>query len=209
MFAQIATAFGVLAALTLAPGPDMAVVTQRTVAAGWRDGLRTSGGVVLGLLVWGVLTVVGLAALLAASRTAFTVVKLLGAAYLVFLGARTLVRTRRGRPRDPAPRPTTGPRPTGGPWRTGVVTNLLNPKIAVFYTGLLPTLAPAALPPSVGMALLVGLHAAISLGWLSAYALLLARARAVFERPAVRRAVERLTGVLLIGFGLRVATAHP
>lgn len=209
MFAQIATAFGVLAVLTVAPGPDMAVVTQRTVATGWRDGLRTSGGIVLGLLIWGVLTVVGLAALLAASATAFTVVRLLGAAYLVFLGVRTLVRVRRGRLPGGAVPATVRPLPeAGSPWRTGLVTNLLNPKIAVFYTGLLPTLAPTPLPPSVGMALLVGLHAAISLGWLGGYVLVLAKARALFERPAVRGAMERVTGVVLIGFGVRVATAH-
>ncbi|MGW2230144.1 LysE family translocator [Streptomyces formicae] len=205
MFTQIMAAAGVLALLTVVPGPDMAVVTKRAVAEGWRDGLRTVGGITTGLLVWGVLTVAGLAAVLAASAVAYTVVKLLGAAYLVFLGVQALVRGRRGG--GVSTTVPSGPAPEGHPWRTGLVSNVLNPKIAVFYTGLLPTLAPPSLPSHVGMALLVLLHAVLTLLWLGGYVMVLARARGFFERPAVRRALDRVTGVVLIGFGLKVATA--
>ncbi|MEU7576159.1 LysE family translocator [Streptomyces sp. NPDC041068] len=204
MFTQIIAATGVLALLTVVPGPDMAVVTKRAVGAGWRDGLRTVGGITAGLLVWGVLTVVGLAAVLAASATAYTAVKLLGAAYLVFLGVQALVKSRRsGQPVAVASPAATG----GNPWRTGLVSNVLNPKIAVFYTGLLPTLAPRELPSHLGMALLVLLHAALTLIWLGGYVMVLAKARAFFEKPAVRRGLDRVTGVVLIGFGLKVAAA--
>ncbi|MFD7977995.1 LysE family translocator [Streptomyces sp. NPDC059071] len=209
MVYEFLAAAGVLALLTMVPGPDMAVVTRRAVAAGRGDGLRTVAGITTGLLVWGVLSVAGLAAVLAASATAYTVVKLAGAAYLVFLGAQALLTARRGRGRtdDAATASAQLPPPAGNPWRTGLVSNVLNPKIAVFYTGLLPTLAPHGLAPHTGMALLVLIHAALTVGWLGAYVLLLTKARAFFARTSVRRAMERITGVVLIGFGVKVATA--
>ncbi|PZH14867.1 threonine transporter RhtB [Streptomyces sp. NTH33] len=206
MLIGLLAAVGVLAALTVVPGPDMAVVTKRAVACGWRDGLRTVGGITAGLLLWGVLTVVGLAAVLAASATVYTVVKLVGAAYLVVLGVQSLLSSRRN-PADG--QPAAAPAPTGNPWRTGLVSNVFNPKIAVFYTGLLPTLAPAGLSPHAGMGLLVLLHAGLTVVWLGSYVALLARARAFFEKPAVRRAMSRATGAVLIGFGVKVAAAQP
>ncbi|MFF3748815.1 LysE family translocator [Streptomyces kronopolitis] len=207
MLIQFLTAAGVLAVLTVVPGPDMAVVTKRAVAAGWRDGLRTVGGVTGGLLVWGLLTVVGLAAVLAASAAAYTVVKLAGAAYLVFLGIRTLIHSRRGRAQRAGDTPAAAP--AGSPWRTGLVSNLFNPKIAVFYTGLLPTLAPPGLSPHAAMALLVLIHATLTALWLGSYVMLLAKARAFFQKPSVRRAMDRIMGVVLIGFGLKVAATQP
>ncbi|MCT9138972.1 LysE family translocator [Streptomyces violarus] len=204
MFVQLLAAVGVLAVLTMVPGPDMAVVTKRAVACGWRDGLRTVGGITAGLLVWGALTVVGLAAVLAASATAYTVVKLVGAAYLVALGIQSLLGSRKARAREQG-----GAAPAGNPWRTGLVSNVFNPKIAVFYTGLLPTLAPTGLSPHAGMALLVLLHAGLTVLWLSGYVALLSKARTFFERPAVRRALDRVTGVVLIGFGVKVAGTQP
>lgn len=211
MVVQFLAAAGMLAVLTMVPGSDMAVVTKRAIASGWRDGLRTVGGIVTGLLIWGVLTVAGLAAVLAASTTAYTVVKLVGAVYLVILGLQALWHSRRGRTGADAAVTETetgaGHRGSadGSPWRTGLISNVFNPKIAVFYTGLLPTLAPSALPLHMGMALLVLVHAALTLVWLGGYVLVLAKARAFFERPAVRRAMSRITGVVLIGFGVKVA----
>ncbi len=89
MLTHVVTAIGVLGLLTVVPGPDMAVVTRRALMAGPRDGLRTVGGIATGLLLWGALTVPGLAAVVAASPAAYLAVKLLGAGYLVFLGAQT------------------------------------------------------------------------------------------------------------------------
>ncbi|MBK3625985.1 LysE family translocator [Streptomyces sp. MBT49] len=203
MFVDILAATGVLAVLTMVPGPDMAVVTKRAIASGRQDGLRTVGGIAAGLLLWGALTVAGLAAVLAASATAYTVVKLAGAAYLAFLGVQALAQSRRGRSVTTASPAT----PSGNPWRTGLISNVFNPKIAVFYTGLLPTLAPPGVPPHAGMALLVLVHAALTLVWLGGYVFVLARARSFVERPSVRRAMDRVTGVVLIGFGVKVATS--
>ncbi|MEU6328146.1 LysE family translocator [Streptomyces sp. NPDC047049] len=207
MLIQFLTVAGVLAVLTVVPGPDMAVVTKRAVSAGWGDGLRTVGGITGGLLVWGVLTVVGLAAVLAASAAAYTVVKLAGAAYLVFLGIQALIHSRRDRAQTAGDTPPAAP--VGSPWRTGLVSNLFNPKIAVFYTGLLPTLAPPGMSPHAGMALLVLIHAMLTAVWLGSYVMLLAKARAFFQKPSVRRAMDRITGVVLIGFGLKVAATQP
>jgi threonine/homoserine/homoserine lactone efflux protein len=206
MFVQFLAAAGVLAVLAMVPGPDMAVVTKRAIASGRQDGLRTVGGITAGLLIWGVLAVVGLAAVLAASATAYTVVKLAGAVYPAFLGVQVLWHSRRSHSAVSTARV---PSPTGSPWRTGLISNVFNPKIAVFYTGLLPALAPSGLSPQAGMALLVLVHAALTLVWLGSYVMLLATARAFFERPAVRRAMDRVIGVVLIGFGAKVATAQP
>ena len=199
MLTQLAAAVSVLGLLTVAPGPDLAVVTRRAVAAGTGDALRTVWGITTGLLVWGVLTAVGLAAVLAAVPAARMALRLIGAGYLMFLGARALWQHRA------LPEHGGIPPVAGSPWRAGLVSNLLNPKIAVFYTGLLPTLAPAGLPTAWAMTLLVVLHAALTLAWLGGYALLLSRAGPVLERPGARRALGRTTGVVLIGFGLAVA----
>ncbi|MEV5551504.1 LysE family translocator [Streptomyces sp. NPDC052309] len=203
MLTHLATACGVLGLLTVVPGPDMAVVTRRALVAGRGDALRTVGGIATGLLLWGALTVAGLAAVLAASPAAYLVVKLLGAGYLVLLGAQALWQHRSAG----SVAATDAPVAAGSPWRTGLVSNVLNPKIAVFYTGLLPTLAPPGLPTAWAMTLLVLLHAALTLAWLGSYVLLLSKAGPVLHRPRVRRAVDRTTGVVLICFGLVVATA--
>ncbi|MER6446239.1 threonine transporter RhtB [Streptomyces venezuelae] len=201
MLTALLGATGVLALLTLVPGPDMAIVTKRAVTRGRGDGLATVAGIAVGLLIWGTLTVAGLAALLAASAEVYLVVKLAGAAYLCWLGVLALLRPG-AEPADERP----GGGRAGGAWRTGLVSNVLNPKIAVFYTGLLPALAPPGLRPAVGMALLVLVHVLLTVVWLGTYVYVLARAGRFFARPRVRRVLDRATGVVLIGFGVRVAT---
>ncbi|MEV6685323.1 LysE family translocator [Streptomyces sp. NPDC051130] len=203
MYTQLLAATGVLTLLTLVPGPDMAIVTKRAVSHGRADGLRTVGGISVGLLLWGALTVAGLAALLAASAEVYLVVKLAGAAYLCYLGVQSL----RHAGAEPGVWAERADPPGGSAWRTGLISNALNPKIAVFYTGLLPTLAPAGLRPAVGMALLVAVHVLLTLLWLGTYVYVLSRARRFFTRPRVRRALDRVTGAVLIAFGMRVATA--
>ncbi|MHA4854229.1 LysE family translocator [Rhodococcus sp. MSC1_016] len=202
MVSALLTATAVLALLTLVPGPDMAVVTQATVSGTRTAGLKVAVGVGAGLLVWGALTVAGLSALLAASAEAYTAVKLLGAAYLLYLGLSALRRSR-NLVHYAADVSTAAHRvPT---MRTGITTNLLNPKIAVFYTGVLTQLVPAGWPVGPALALLVGIHAALTMAWLSTYVALLARLRTTFTRPRVRRALDRVTGTVLVGFGTTIA----
>ena len=201
MISALLAAAAVLALLTLVPGPDMAVVTQAALTGGRSSGFRVAVGIISGLRVWGLLTVLGLSALLAASAEAYTAVKLAGAAYLIYLGARALWGSRSSQLRSvDAPRSQ-----KAGTWKTGFTTNLLNPKIAVFYTSLLPQLVPAGWPTGPSLALLVIIHAAISIAWLSAYVVLLSRARSTFEKPKVRQALERVTGTVLLGFGAKIA----
>ena len=202
MLTALLAATAVLALLTLVPGPDMAVVTQAALGAGRSAGFRVAAGIVSGLLVWGLLTVLGLSVILAASAEAYTVVKLAGAAYLIYLGVRTLWESRTSRMQHNADAPRSQ---KAGTWKTGFTTNLLNPKIAVFYTGLLPQLVPAGWPTGPSLALLVLIHAAITIVWLSGYVVLLSRARSTFEKPRVRQALERITGTVLLGFGAKIA----
>ncbi|MGF0173826.1 LysE family translocator [Streptomyces sp. Marseille-Q5077] len=204
MLTHFAAALGVLGLLTVLPGPDMAVVTRSAIATGPRDALRTVAGIATGLLIWGALTVAGLAAVLAASPAAYLAIKFLGAGYLMFLGAQALWQSRRATHASS----DAGTRLAGGGlWRTGLVSNVLNPKIIVFYTGLLPTLAPPHLPAAWSMTLLVLLHAVLSVAWLGSYVFLLSKAGRVLEPPRTRRALGRATGVALIGLGLALATA--
>ncbi|MFV9459791.1 LysE family translocator [Rhodococcus sp. NM-2] len=199
MIGVVVTAFAVLGLLTVIPGPDMAVVTRAGLSAGRGAALRATFGVVAGLMVWGALTVVGLGAVLAASAEAYTVVKIVGGMYLVYLGLSTLWRSR-SRQRTAAAEPAPVPSP-GSNWRAGFLTNLLNPKIAVFYTGLLPQLVPPGWPTAPTLALLVLLHGLLGIAWLGAYSLLLTRARTTLEKPSVRRVLDRITGTVLFGFG--------
>lgn len=200
MVSSLAVALGVLALLTLAPGPDMAVVARVAVTGGRRAAQQTVAGVVCGLLVWGLLAVAGLAGVLAASADAYTAVRVIGAAYLVWLGVRALMRGRESV--EPC---AGGGRGSGvGAWRTGLVANLLNPKIGVFYTSVLPQLVPAGACATATRAGLVLAHAGLSLVWLNVWAGAVGRSRQALRRPGVGRRLEQLSGVVLVGLGLEI-----
>ncbi len=195
-------AVAALALLTILPGPDVAIVTRFALGSGLAAATRAAIGIVAGLGIWGVLTVLGLAAVLAASTTAYAVVKTAGAVFLIGMGAYALWRSRK--PHGQAvPEP---PPARGHPLRIGLLTNVLNPKIAIFYTGLLPSLVPAGGAPRLWLPVLVGTHAVLSFVWLASYAAALTRARSVVGGPRVRAVLDRVTGFVLIGLGLRVAT---
>ena len=186
--------------VTVIPGADMALVTKNALVHGRRAALLTAAGVNVGILLWVCAAALGLAALLAASATAFTVVKLAGAAYLVFLGLRTLFTRAHGLGETgvrPAPRDLLA-------FRQGLINNALNPKIAVFFTSVLPQFAGAH--PSAGALIVLGLlFSALGWAWLLAYATIAARGRDVLGRARVRQALSRVTGVVLVGLGVRIA----
>jgi threonine/homoserine/homoserine lactone efflux protein len=145
MFDQQLLAFVPVAiVLSVSPGPDMALVLRNTVRGGRRAGHRTVGGIAVGLVVWATASALGVAAVLSASATVFTALKLAGAVYLVYLGVQSLRSLRRG------DAPAVAAKPSGSPFRQGLVTNLLNPKLAVLFTTLLPQFVshgdPAAKP---------------------------------------------------------------
>jgi threonine/homoserine/homoserine lactone efflux protein len=189
--------------VVVTPGVDMAVVTRNALRAGRRAAVATALGINLGVLFWVITAALGLAAVVAASATAFAAIKLAGAIYLICLGLFALRSARTGR-RQAHRSGGHGTALGRTAFRQGLVSNLLNPKIAVFFTSLLPQFAGAR--GSAGNLLLLGLlFNALGVAWLASYALLAARGRNVLARPAVGRALDRLSGIVLIGLGARLA----
>jgi RhtB (resistance to homoserine/threonine) family protein len=191
--------------LIVTPGADMALVTRNVLRGGLGAGLRTSAGILSGLFVWAFLSAVGVAAVVAASATAFTVLKLAGAAYLIYLGVSTLWRSR------PAARAAAHAAPAlafRGLYRQGLLSNLTNPKVGVFYTTFLPQFVEPGQSVLLWTSLLAAIHIAMSVVWLVFFAWLVARARDAVARPRVRRVLDRVTGTVLVALGLRVATSR-
>jgi threonine/homoserine/homoserine lactone efflux protein len=187
----------VSAVVIVTPGQDTALTIRNTLLGGRRNGVLTALGVSAGQATWALATSAGIAALLQASEPAFVAVKLVGAAYLVFLGLQTLVPALRSR----AAKPTASPR--GRPLRQGFVSNLGNPKMAIFFTSLLPQFAAQ---PSVGPLLFLGLvFSTMTLAWLVGYAFAVATAGDLLRRSRVRRVLDALTGTVLVAFELRLA----
>ena len=201
----------VAALLIVAPGPDVLLVV-RNAGLGRSAGLATAAGTLAGLVVHGGAAVVGLSALIAASATAFTVVKVLGAAYLVVLGVQALWSSRPRRAAEPstggvpAPGRGTEPLPTRRALGQGFLTNVLNPKVAVFFVAFLPQFVPAGVPVTASTALLAGVFVAMTAAYLLLLVTLTVRAAALLARPAVRRWLDRVAGAVFIGFGIRLAT---
>jgi threonine/homoserine/homoserine lactone efflux protein len=197
---------GIATLVSVTPGADMALVARNVLRGGFGAGLQTSAGVLSGLVVWAFLSAVGIAALVAASATAFTVLKLAGAAYLIYLGLTTLWRTRRLEPVDSTARQGTDEPSFGSLYRQGLLNNLLNPKIGVFYTTFLPQFVEPGDSVFAWTLLLAAIHIATGIAWLVVYTWIVARARTFLVRPRARQALERVTGTVLVGLGLRVAT---
>jgi RhtB (resistance to homoserine/threonine) family protein len=209
MDANLTAFVGVAALLIIVPGPDTAIVTKNAFLHGRRAALGTALGVNTGLLVWTVATALGLAALVRASDVAFTVLKIAGAAYLVWLGIQALRDARR--PATDEPKPARAPRKSvgaAGGFRQGVASDLANPKIAVFFTSLLPQFVTRGAPVLEPFLVLGGVFLLMTTLWLLGFALVASRASSVLRRPRVKRALDRLTGVVLVGLGLRLATKH-
>jgi threonine/homoserine/homoserine lactone efflux protein len=194
---QLLAFVGVAVVLTLSPGPDMALVLRNTLRGGRPAGLRTVGGIAVGLLGWATASALGVAAVLSASASVFTVLKLAGAAYLVYLGVQALRAVRRGQ--DPV---AEAPRPTGSPFRQGLVTNLLNPKLAVLFTTLLPQFISPDDPAVAKSVLLAAIFVSIGLTWLVTYTHIVS---VVARSLTFRRVTEAVSGVVLVALGVRLA----
>jgi threonine/homoserine/homoserine lactone efflux protein len=200
---ELAAFLGISALVICTPGQDTALTIRNTLAGGRRSGLATALGVSTGQAVWAIATSAGVAALIVASEPVFLALKLAGAAYLVYLGGQALWGAFTGSAAD---------RPAGGTtvasrhsFRQGVISNLGNPKMAVFFTSLLPQFAPAG-GGAFAVLLAFGLvFAMLTLAWLSVYAVVVGRVGDVLRRPVVRRVLDAVTGVVLVALGLRVA----
>jgi threonine/homoserine/homoserine lactone efflux protein len=182
--------------VVVTPGVDMALVTKNALLHGRSAARATALGVNLGIAIWTVAAALGLAAVIAASAPAFTAIKLVGAAYLVYLGLRAFFR--REQARVVVAR--------GSAFRQGLASNLLNPKIAVFFTSLLPQFVDARHAEPQDLLLLGLLFNCIGIVWLLAYAELATRGRNLLTRPRVKRALDRLSGIALVALGVRIAT---
>jgi threonine/homoserine/homoserine lactone efflux protein len=183
--------------VTITPGAGTANVVRSALRGGWRSGVLTIAGNSVGVIAWGLLSVLGVSALIAASEIAFLVLKVTGACVLVWLGVQSLRHA--GRPVDAVPR--AGRRP----FRDGLVTSHANPKLAIFFVALFPQFVgerASVLPTTL---LMVALVVALDFVWYTTLAVLVSRARAAYSGSRLSRRVERLTGVVLIGLGARVA----
>ncbi len=200
---------GIATLVIVTPGPDTVLTVRNTLGGGRKGGLGTALGVAAGQAIWTVATSAGIATLLLASAPAFTALRLLGAAYLVWLGAQAVSGALRARGSDPwRPPSAVGPAHRLAPsaaFRQGVLSNLGNAKMAVFFTSLLPQFAPGGDTSFAGLLLLGLVFCAMTLAWLAGYAVLVARAGVLLGRPGIRRALDGVTGAALVALGLHVA----
>jgi RhtB (resistance to homoserine/threonine) family protein len=199
MQSELIPFLGAAVLIAATPGPDTAVVVRSALRTGSRDALLAAAGTCSGLIVWGALAALGVAALLAASAALFTAVKLAGAAYLLWLGVQAIRGAGSAPPVEPAARPARGA------FTAGLLTNLLNPKAALFFTALLPQFIAPQDPALAVSALMTAIASLASFAWLAVYALLVPRGGDVLRRPVVRRRIDRCTGAVLVLLGLRVA----
>jgi RhtB (resistance to homoserine/threonine) family protein len=190
--------------VVLTPGVDMALVTKNALLYGRPAAIATALGVNAGVAVWALTAALGLAAVVRRSDAVFTAIKICGAVYLAYLGVQTLLAARRAKA-DPAPTAQPARSLTGrAAFRQGMAGNLSNPKIAVFFTSLLPQFAGPH-PTTGGLLLLGVVFEAMGLAWLVFYASVAARGRTLLQRPRVKAVIDRVSGMVLIGLGVRLA----
>jgi RhtB (resistance to homoserine/threonine) family protein len=197
---------GISAVVIVVPGPDTAIVTKNALLHGRRAALGTALGVNTGLSVWTLACAFGIASVIEASDTAFTALKLIGAAYLIWLGVQALRAARRGGShathRNLDQRRSLSGR---GGFRQGMLSDLANPKIGAFFTSVLPQFAGSGHAVLVPFLVLGGLFVLMTVIWLCAYALVAVKASELLRRPRVNAAIDRISGLILIAFGIRLA----
>jgi threonine/homoserine/homoserine lactone efflux protein len=204
---------GVVAVITLLPGPDMALGVRNGVLGGRRATWMTGVGCLAGLALWAIASVLGLAALLAASGKAFDVVRIAGAVYLAFLGVgalRSAVSERAtSTGRWPGLQVVTGTTQATGSdrmWlRQGLVSNLLNPKIALLFLTLLPQFVGAGEARAATTAKLAIAMLLIEIVWWAFFSAAVGAVSRALQSPSIRRAIEGLAGTLLVGLAVRIA----
>jgi threonine/homoserine/homoserine lactone efflux protein len=201
---QALLAFSLAAGLlTITPGLDTALVLRTAATEGPRRAFAAALGIGIGCLVWGVAAACGAGALLTASALAYTALKWAGAAYLVWMGIRMILK-----PRDAFEPGAVTPTGAGGALaslRRGLLTNLLNPKVGVFYISFLPQFVPAGANPATFGVALAGLHVVMGLMWAGLLIAATAPLAGLLRKASVIRWLDRITGGVFIAFGLRLA----
>ncbi|WP_039923989.1 LysE family translocator [Amycolatopsis decaplanina] len=187
------------AVIVIVPGPDQALLLQTSAAAGRPAAVRTAGGVLLGIVLWGVASVLGLSALLANGSVAFRIVTVVGAVYLVWLGITAL----RSAVSAAHPAPRREDRGNSGFFLRGLLMNCLNPKIGLFYLSILPQFLPGSAASALGPELvLFAIYVTVSALWLFGFAFAAGSLHPFLNRPRVKRTLDSVVGVILLGLGV-------
>jgi RhtB (resistance to homoserine/threonine) family protein len=203
-------AFALVAAVvTVSPGADTLLVVRNALRGGRRDGILTAVGIGCGLYFHALLSAIGVSAVLAHSAQAFLALKIAGAAYLAWLGLQSLRSGIRGAPASAPEEIPAGALPAIRCFREGLFTNLLNPKVIVFYLALLPQFLSPGDPVLAKSLLLAAIHFAEGLAWLSIVAWAVDRSRRFFLKPALRRWMDAVCGTILVGLGAKLALEQP
>jgi RhtB (resistance to homoserine/threonine) family protein len=201
-------AFTIVAAfMTMLPGADTLLVVRNSLRGGRRDGFLTVAGICSGLFVHALLSALGLSLILAHSAAAFTAMKIAGACYLAWLGIQSIRASLRGTAAATPHRPDAGV-PGLRSFNEGLLTNLLNPKVVVFYLALLPQFIDPGDAVLAKSLLLAAIHFAEGILWLGGVAWLVDRSRRFFMQPVLRRWLDAACGAFLIALGIRLALQH-
>lgn len=204
---QVIAFASIAALLTITPGTDTMMILRSVFTHGHKAGVLTMIGICSGLFFHAILSALGLSLILVRSATAFDTVKLIGACYLIYLGGQSLWTAGRGSMKDSLAENTVT-KPKKGNWRAffeGMLTNVLNPKVAIFYLAFLPQFISPHDWVFGKSVVLASIHFIEGVVWYSILIFFLGRMRALLTRPRVRQVLEALSGAILIGLGLRLA----
>jgi threonine/homoserine/homoserine lactone efflux protein len=199
--------------LTITPGLDTALVLRTAAIEGSRRAMLVGAGICLGCLTWGLAASMGLGGLLAVSRFGYDALRMLGACYLMFLGAKMFFRSRPvladlGRSESPRPAEANSS-DSGSRWfARGFLTNILNPKVGVFYVTFLPQFVPSGVDVTSFSMLLAVIHATEGMLWFAALTLATRPLSSWLRLPRVAKALDRATGLVLVGFGLQLVFSN-
>ncbi len=196
---------GVVTAIALLPGPDTAVVTRNALVHGREAALGSAIGVNVGLAVWTLATALGVAAILRSSAAVYDTLRLLGALYLIWIGARALWDSRHPRQALVGDAEPSRRLDGMGGFRQGIISNLANPKVGIFFTSLLPQFISSGGSPFLQMLMLGGIFITINVVWMCSYAMAAVKLSDVLNRPRVKARIDRISGVVLVAVGLRLA----
>jgi len=206
MIASLMAFLGVSTIVIVTPGPDTAVTVRNTLLGGRLAGIFTALGISTGQAIWALATSFGLVALLVASEFLFLAVKYAGAAYLIYLGLHALTGAWRGREgRNVMIAASARRLRPGKAFLQGLMSDLGNPKMAVFFASLLPQFATPGEGLFAALMTLGLVFSVMTFLWLAAYAFVVAKAGEALRRPTIRRWIEAVTGTLLVALGLRIA----
>ena len=206
---HIASFAFVAALLVMSPGPNGVLIAKTVPTSGRLAGFANIAGFVSAFYLHGALSILGISVILVQSAQAFLIVKLLGAAYLCWLGLKALRDAFRGIPLTPRAQPAGRRRTLLVAFAEGFMTNALNPKVAMFYLAAFPQFIPADGNSASSALLLVVIHSALNVVWFSAMVLLVTRLKSVASSGAVQRWLKGLTGAVFLAFGARLATSQP